>query len=392
MQLCLFLLVTGFLSLNMQLPLLLLAGSSCLKTVMADSPRRSLATLAEKWNITDPTFEYTSLSFDLDFGVSDYIVNGMADFSIWDGSCQEGNVSVANTTLIGTLVPIVGAQGDGSGFKRGKIDITIAPEEVTTNTNVYREATVEGELLGFVNFCVRFSLTTGGASPIEVNFLETVVTLVIEFTDGFSIGSVSLDKRAKLIRTANQVYSLEGYQCNLAHAELTTAQKNLAKTQGSVLRVCVRPDAEARSDGVYMREIIEFTFSRDSPAASQIAVENGGPSSDGLTDLFCTAGDAICSFSTILTAQFYRLSGFVTGSGLASMQFGSAPPATRHLLHSGGGRATQEEVGVASISEFEMFYGTLSAVDAYRSGASRSTGCFVVLTFLSFLAGSPFLL
>ena len=57
---------------------------------------RNLATLAEKWNITDPTFDYDRLEFDLDYGVSDYIAEGMFSHGIYDENCKEGNYEVSN--------------------------------------------------------------------------------------------------------------------------------------------------------------------------------------------------------------------------------------------------------------------------------------------------------
>ncbi len=37
----------------------------------AESPNRGLATLAQKWNLTEPLFTYDSNSFTLDFTVTD---------------------------------------------------------------------------------------------------------------------------------------------------------------------------------------------------------------------------------------------------------------------------------------------------------------------------------
>ena len=56
----------------------------------ADSSQRELTSLATKWNISEPEFEYASLSFTLDFKVTDYIVMGqnMVRWTIYDENCK----------------------------------------------------------------------------------------------------------------------------------------------------------------------------------------------------------------------------------------------------------------------------------------------------------------
>jgi hypothetical protein len=56
----------------------------------ADDSQRGLATLAQKWNISEPTFAYESLGFTLTFGVSDYIRGdlGMVKYAVYDENCD----------------------------------------------------------------------------------------------------------------------------------------------------------------------------------------------------------------------------------------------------------------------------------------------------------------
>jgi hypothetical protein len=342
----------------------------------ADNTSRNLATLAEKWNITIPTFEYSSLDFDLNFGTSDFIGAGMASYSIWDRNCQEGSVPVNPAVLAGSISPITEAALDGSGFRRVNVAVSVQPEQITTDTNIYEEFTTNGALSAVVTFCIRFALSTAGASPIEVNFLETIVILNVKLTDGFEIDNISVAPRDKLIRTANQVYLLEAFQCDPNKAELSTQQKQVVRNQGAIIRVCVRPDAQARPDGIKMREIQSLTYTRNAPVATQAAVENGAAATNGLSDLSCNPGSDVCMVETILVADFYRVTGVVTGSGVGSMQFGSA---TRRLRSSERDLQIQDEAGSA---QFDLSVETVAGEDAGASGAS-STGVFS-LTFLAF--------
>jgi hypothetical protein len=166
------------------------------------------------------------------------------------------------------------------------------------------------------------------------------------------------------------------------------------RNQGAQIRVCVRPDAEARSDGIYMRRIDSFTWTRDSPVSiTQTAVENGLAASNTLTDLFCEPGELVCNFVSILFASFYATPGAVAGSGVASMQFGGDN--TYIDLEDGLGgyqynadgsqvveffkrrnlRKLQEaEEDVAATAEFDLSFevdqGTAPAFDDSNSGAA----------------------
>ena len=351
------------------LALLFAAGAT---SVMADNTSRNLATLAEKWNITIPTFTYSSLDFNLDFGTSDFIGAGMADYSIWDQNCQEGGVTVPDTTLDGTIDTITDPAGTGSGFRTIGVAITVNPEEISTNTNIYVESETNGQLSAVVTFCVRFALKTAGASPIEVNFLETIVILNVKLTDGFEIDNISVAPRDKLIRTANQVYKLEAFQCDPNKVELSTQQKQVVRNQGAIIRVCVRPDAEARPDGIKMREIQSLSYSRTAPDATQAAVENGSAALNGLSDLSCDPGMDVCMVETILVADFYRVTGVVSGSGVGSMQFGN--PQRRLRSSERDLQTVQDEAGSA---QFDLSVETVAGEDTGASGAS-STGVAAV--------------
>ena len=357
--------------------LLFAAGAT---SAMADSSSRNLATLAEKWNITIPTFNYSSLDFNLGFGTSDFIGDGMAGYTIWDKDCQEGGVSVPSTVLAGTMAPITTPAADGSGRRTVNVAVSVKPEQISSNSNIYKEQTTNGELSAVVTFCIRFALKTSGLSPIEVNFLETIVILNVKLTDGFKIDNISVAPREKLIRTANQVYKLTAFQCDASKAELSATQKQVTRNQGAIIRVCVRPDDVAEADGIKMREIKELTYSRTSPAASQEAVKNNVASTNGLSSLYCNPGEAVCMVETILVADFYRFTGVVSGTGTGSMQFGNPAgnPATRRLRSAERDLQIESEAGSA---QFDLSVETVAGEDTSASSAS-STGVFA-LTLLA---------
>jgi hypothetical protein len=194
----------------------------------------------------------------------------------------------------------------------------------------------------------------------------------VDLTDGFSIGTVAVAPKDRLTTTANEVYQVEAYQCNALNDPITTTFN-----QGQVIRICVTPTSDASTDGVTMRDVQSFTFTRGE--ISQIAVENNDSAGNGLTSLTCIEGAAVCWFETLLKAEFYDSPGQVAGGGIATMRFGQ--PARR--LRATTSRAAQED-DVAGAAEFAMdFIVNGAADDKTGSGAPISSG-FLGVTILAF--------
>jgi len=146
---------------------------------------------------------------------------------------------------------------------------------------------------------------------------------------------------------------------------LGPAELGRARNQGEVVTVCVQPEEDAINDGIKMRSIDSFTFTRDN--FSQVAIVNKAAAPNLLTTYEPTQcrGYETCWFETILFANFYTSVGAVEGSGIASMQFGTAT--SRRRLRSGD-RDLQED-DAAAAAEFELEFDVAQAVQT-NSGAS----------------------
>jgi hypothetical protein len=371
----------------------------------ADDSQRGLATLAQKWNISDPTFVYNSLTFTLAFGVSDYIKRDldMVKYTVWDENCDtaegvplwpaaagNGITSVTNDTATSLMLSVGGVPSGGDSMSQD-VGITIAIDSATVsaNSNIYTEDTTVGAVTAEIRFCVRFELHTPKylATVVEVNLLETLVTLSVDLSDGFEIGSIAVEPKDRLVRTANQVYRVRGYQCGVNEVELTEAEAAATRVQGSVIKVCVTPDEEATADGIYMRSIDSFSFNRDvgvegATPVVQVAVLNKVEAANLLTtysNAACT-GTLVCHFSTILFANFYTSVGSVDGAGIASMQFGDASGRRLRL----GDRNLQDDAAAAA--EFELQFG-VEAITETPSGASSIGIGAMLMTGLIALSG-----
>jgi hypothetical protein len=293
----------------------------------------------------------------------------MVSYSIWDVECREGGVSVPDTVLSANITGDGTPMGAGNLLRDFDMQVEINPENIT-QTGIYTEQTIEGELTAAVVFCVRFSLWTYSDEPLEVNFRETIVNLTIDLSDGFSIGEFSVDAKDKIAVTASQAFEVDAFQCNAINGALAPQQLSASRIQGSIVRVCVQPDIVAIVREIFMRSIDSFVFTRvyadGIPDAVQVALLNGEVAANGLTYLDCTAGDQTCSFETLLSAPFYRSAGVVQGSGIASLQFGLSA----RRLRSGHRNLQQADTA----AQFNMNFDLVLAPKAYYADGTSSDG------------------
>jgi hypothetical protein len=330
------------------------AHSNFLSRASFFSQERKLQNLSQKWNISGPNFSYAGLIFDLDYESSDFILDQMVIYSIWDKDCKNGD-SVAGDILTANLTLDTETAGDGYFMRDIQLEIGLNPDNIA-NSSIYSEQIQNGTLTASIDFCVRFSLQTKSDTPFEVNFRETLVTLIVDLTNGFSIGDVAVESKERITQTANQAYGIEAAQCNTLNEPLTPLQQSATRNQGAVMRICVQPDSITRASGVYMRRIDSFLFERDyggGQVIMQVAVLNGGPAVNGLTNLYCGEGWETCALETILFSNFFRSAGTVEGSGTAAMQFGGSVGPTRHL-RSTDVFSEKDDEDIAVVAEFRL--------------------------------------
>ena len=369
------------------------------------------ATLAEKWALQEPLFKFDANTFNLTFPVTDYINTGMPKFTLWKApDCQvdtaaNPTASLDSSSMWAAPGPFLlesaqlAAAADfanpsatmlDSGAFNGREATIVAefdPQTISQQTSdIYNETTVDNQLIAEVRFCVRFGLWTdtrlGITTPVEVNFLETPITLTVDLTDGFQIGTINVAPKNRLVRTANQAYEVRGFECTEnSFAPLDEATRVLPRNQGQIIHVCVTPEDEAKADGIFMRSIDDFTFTKGG-GINQLAIADGLAAGNLLTsyDAAACIGQSTCRFSTILFAQFYANVGTVDGAGVASMQFGNARrrlrAADRDLQGDGAGAA-----------EFDLQFDTAQAeARTSNSGASSTSIAAATMSMVAIAA------
>ncbi|KAL3935641.1 MAG: hypothetical protein SGARI_002889 [Bacillariaceae sp.] len=137
---------------------------------------RRLQDVQDRWDITLPNFLYKrSLSFHMDFEVSDYITeNSMVSYAVLDKTCTNSYNGAGLLHTRGLRLP----QWSPANLNKQRVGLAfwIDPTEIMADTEIYSEGRdANNEMKANVDYCVRFSLSTptntnGGSQ--EVNYLE----------------------------------------------------------------------------------------------------------------------------------------------------------------------------------------------------------------------------
>ena len=378
--------------------LLVLAFS---KTVLG-----SASALKNRWNLPDEPapFEFsdedgTGFEFLFEFPVSrDVATERNIAVSLFDRGCKynDGNppVELVEGTSEELIFPPSMSTSTAPTVMTG-VEVNLGVNELNVAGLLQEYPSIWDEEKSQVSFCVRFSLM---ADTIEVNFVETVVILDV-LLDGlmFEILDANAAPKEKIESIQQVSYTVKAYLCDNNYRPLrekdnevvdllyevcdresgeteissttreidssiqqllSDAQKtgpdNIIYRQGSIVRVCIRPDDTALGE-VSMKTIEEMVFEGtvDSGIAkkmyangpttflneemgtyTQVAVQNGSTRvSNGLSVMSCANNRlenrpdvVVCAVDTLLVADFYwRPHGNVAkvrAYGSAVLQFG----------------------------------------------------------------------
>ena len=205
-----------------------------------------------------------------------------------------------------------------------------------------------GDRYGEMKMCVRTGLGYTTTSEFkEVNFIETQITIKYDLTAGFCVDAFAVQPKDRVQTNGSKEYGLEAWLCAPTDTEdLTNPDRTLPKkitsyepdsvtgekqadgdafNQGSLITVCVAPDAATYEDGIVISALTDFEWSRTINVAlgsvEQPAIENSSPSILTSYDPAACSGSEFCHFSSILNADFYISPGSVSGSGNANLEF-----------------------------------------------------------------------
>jgi hypothetical protein len=283
-----------------------------------------------KWFITNPSFDQSRLDLFLTYQVSDYIPYENLRWYLYDGlECREGADDITeNDYLTAELMgPDDGnTVGEGNSFREFKMALSFDPESIR-GSPILHETGQKIQL----KFCVRLSAFSANAlnpAAVEISYKQTTMTVDILQEGETGVDEFVLDAGEIVDETTEQLYTLEGWLCNETNHRIYDP---LPIYQGRLTRVCVTPNAEAQADGVYMRAIDSFYWTRDTIFQTAINPrQNAAP----LTEIECVPGMLICAFTTILRAGFFFKRGRVGGAGIGWLQVRQCDTKSRDVFRS----------------------------------------------------------
>lgn len=278
-----------------------------------ETSRADINLLQKRFDIVGPEYVYDEWEFSMDFEVSDFMTDSMIGYALYDGTdCKVGSNDITNNDgyLLSRFRSDNVPEGNGSGTRKIKIQSQVVPSKLV-NSGIYRE---EENGDGIVEYCIRFSnynMDKDDPEAFEINFLETIVKVSIQFTGDFGV-SVYLDPGDIEVEELNEGVALEAYLCDREENIVPVAEFN----QGQTVRVCVTPTAEFLARGFRMRQIEDFVYRREMPFSTRqqaIKAGTGGVPADQLTVVSCRPGSVVCAFETLLFADFFVSEGIIAG-------------------------------------------------------------------------------
>jgi hypothetical protein len=265
-----------------------------------------------RYYIGIPTFSSSNLQVSLDYPVANLAPFEYFRVQIFDGSsCPNDDVGETNNDITNEpymqteLSPIddFGVEGDGSQYRRLKLDIAFDPETIR-DSSILTENGLEAQL----GFCVQLqTLSAEAVNPGAASLFlrETYITIDIDQNGGIAVECVVDVPEGD----EGEEYTLVGYICDLENQEIVDPQPIYL---GQAIRVCVTPNEVARNNDVYMQAIEQFAWTRDSIHQQAISPMQEAAH---LTTIECEPGMLICAFTTFLSMPFFYKLGYANGAG-----------------------------------------------------------------------------
>jgi hypothetical protein len=323
--------------------------------------------LALRWRLQQSSVNYDGLRFDINYTVSDFITGSLVEYIIYDGvECSFGANDVTDSGYFDSWVTTeVEVPGSGLITQELTFSSNILPETITQST-AYDETGNEAS----INFCVKLSLYNKhlpDPTAVVIKSQEAVIKLDIDLADNLSISGQDVTPRDVGVETSDDAFYVEAFICE---EDGTPPEDTQPLPQGQGTWVCVRPTQQALDIGFRMRRIDSFTFIQGS--VTQEAVVNQVSAVNGLTELWCDTGASLCMLETILKADFFvGAAGYVGGSGLATLQFGSGSFRRLDIRQ----RNLQSSKAIA----LDIFGVERTDSSFQRSGARNQSSCCVAL-------------
>ena len=129
------------------------------------------------------------------------------------------------------------------------------------------------------------------------------------------IGKTTID-----VKPIDKTYSAEAFACDENNSRSQVSALNVTDS----LKLCIRPNKEARDIGVFINSLESFSFALEKDDQSQSVIDSlGAVVNKNITTLDCGVGRSVCSIESTPREWFFDRDGTMVVTGFAVLQFGS---------------------------------------------------------------------
>lgn len=268
-----------------------------------------------KWDIGQPTFRTERLDLFLNYPISDFVPYEHIQFTFWTDCITDGKEITDNKgyfvfeiKIDDESVPV----GDGTSWRFMSVSMSFDSDLIRSSPIFQQSSNLEES----IHFCVKASafsapMVVPGALEIfqKLTTIDLIITQDGSFNDKVNVTAGQVGNEEDSV-----AYFLRGFLCDRDNVEIVDP---LPIFQGAPVKVCVTPRDEALADGVYMRAVDSFYWTRETIyQAAIVPNQEAAP----LTEITCVPGMIICSFLTLLKADFFYKLGQVYGAGIGWLQ------------------------------------------------------------------------
>ena len=213
-------------------------------------------------------------------------------------------------------------------FQQVDVPLSLAPEVIAECEQNHGSKSPEIEV------CSTIDVATKAEAFSDINIVNPSNDVEDKIND--EISETQQVEEVTMTQPGNERFfveksRVEGYFCRNGQESDSTVGQDGPIRQGQAVKICIRPVQNNLDNFVRMKRIVSFTWTRhqdnhfstndNEQQQQQVAVENGVAAPNGLTEVFCTSGYAICYVETVLLASFFASSTNIIGYGVVELQF-----------------------------------------------------------------------
>jgi hypothetical protein len=193
----------------------------------------------------------------------------------------------------------------------------------------------------------------------SVEVKASIQRSLYEWYEQGEIVSEKVGKTMISIEPMNKVYKADAFACDNENKPSEVSTLN----ETDHLKICIKPNKEARAAGVYMNSLESWSFALANDDRSQEVIDSyGRVVQENITEVGCSIGDSICWIDSTPSDWFFDKDATMVATGYAVLQFGEDRRRAQVSL---------DGLAFAGRDQIEAFYDTIGRDPEDEKSSSR---------------------